>query len=483
MTERPNLSGVVKALRAAFDVHLPPEMIPPEPEMEGGGLPIELTEDGVALAFTRQHGDRLRFDHDAGRWYEYNWREGRWRQDRQLRGFNFCRDLAREASEGGKGAGFASARSSRFSAGVEKFARADPVHAVTQEVWDRDPWLFGVPGGALDCRTGKVIPAHPDQGITMQAAVAPSETEDCPLWHAFLEDATGADDGMIRFLQQYLGTCLTGITREHALAFVYGGGGNGKSVLINTASGILGDYATAAAMETFTASTNDRHPTELAVLKGKRLVTASETEEGRAMAEARVKQMTGGDHITARLMRQDSFTFKPQFKLLITGNHRPTLKNVDDAARRRFNILPFTRKPAAPDPDLKEKLRGEWPGILRWMINGALDWQENGLVRPQTITAATAEYFDGQDQFGQWLAEECTVRPGDLSSWDTSRNLFENWSAFARAAGVEPGNTTRFGENMGRRGFIRAEKKLDRKATKVWCGLILQRNGWVDGQQ
>jgi putative DNA primase/helicase len=158
-------------------------------------------------------------------------------------------------------------------------------------------------------------------------------------------------------------------------------------VFLNALTAILSAYAATAAMDTFTASKGDKHPTDLAMLRGARLVTASETEEGRAWAEARIKQITGGDPITARFMRQDFFTFVPQFKLTIVGNHQPVLKNVDDAARRRFNIVPFTRKPSHPDPQLEEKLRAEYPAILRWMVDGCLDWQKHGLVPFQKMGA------------------------------------------------------------------------------------------------
>ncbi len=211
----------------------------------------------------------------------------------------------------------------------------------------------------------------------------------------------------MRFLQQIAGYCLTGDTREHALFFIYGPGGNGKSVFLNTLNGILADYAETAVMDAFAASAHDKHSTDIAMLRGARLVSVSETEEGRAWAETRVKQLTGGDKVTARFMRQDNFTFTPRFKLVIVGNHKPVLTNVDDAAKRRFNIIPFTRKPPRPDQQLEEKLKAEWPGILRWMIEGCLDWQANGLVRPAIVAEATAEYFDDQDTFGQWLEEHC----------------------------------------------------------------------------
>ena len=137
--------------------------------------------------------------------------------------------------------------------------------------------------------------------------------------------------------------------------FGFGNGGNGKGVWLNTVAGIMADYATTAAMETFTASKFDRHPTELAMLRGARMVTASETEEGRSWAESRIKQMTGGDPITARFMQKDFFTFQPNFKLTIIGNHKPLLRNVDEAARRRFNLIPFNRTPAKVDKQLQGK--------------------------------------------------------------------------------------------------------------------------------
>lgn len=255
-------------------------------------------------------------------------------------------------------------------------------------------------------------------------------------------------------------SAATGLTREHALVFVYGPGGNGKSVFLNVLTAILAAYATTAAMDTFTASIGDKHPTDMAMLRGARLVTASETEEDRAWAEARIKQLTGGDPVTARFMRQDFFTFVPAFKLTIVGNHQPALRNVDDAAKRRFNIVPFIRKPERPDRQLEDKLRGEYPAILRWMIDGCLDWQEHGLVRPASVVAATADYFSEQDLLAQWLHDKCEVREGERSWRETSAELFTSWSIYAKAAGDDPGTMKSFGPAMRRKGFpaYRTEK-------------------------
>jgi putative DNA primase/helicase len=267
---------------------------------------------------------------------------------------------------------------------------------------------------------------------------------------------------MIRFLQQWAGYCLTGDTRQHSLVFVFGNGGNGKSVFLNVLTGILADYAKTATMDAFVASHNDRHSTDLAMLHGARLVTASETEEGRQWAEARIKQLTGGDPITARFMRQDNFTFHPQFKLTIVGNHQPILRNVDDAMRRRFNLVPFTRKPERPDRQLEEKLKAEWSEILRWMIEGCLDWQTNGLTRPTGVDDATSAYFSDQDLMAQWLEDECDCEPGNEYKWATSAQLFTSWATYARRAGEEPGSQKSFGAALGKRGFVKSRKPGDR---------------------
>jgi putative DNA primase/helicase len=216
----------------------------------------------------------------------------------------------------------------------------------------------------------------------------------------------------------------------------------------------MGDYATTAPMDTFTAAHGDRHSTDLAMLRGARLVTASETEDGRPWAEARIKQLTGGDKISARFMRQNFFQFKPQFKLMIVGNHKPVLHNVDDAARRRFNIVPFMLKPEQPDPDLESALMTEAGGILQWMIEGCREWQENGgLERPASVQAATEAYFSDQDLFGQWLEDCCDLRPGEPQFWDKSADLFDSWTDYAHKAGDSPGTKKSFGQSMHRRGL------------------------------
>lgn len=414
-------------------------------------LPNEIvTEDSAATHFVELHGDKLRHCHSRGRWFR--WNGAHWEINETNLAFHFARELARQLAEHQDDRRRYKIETTSFAGGVERFAKADTKVAVTATYWDSNPWLLGTPGGTVDLRTGALRPASPDDGITKVTSVAP-DGSGCPRWLRFLAETTGDDGDLIRFLQQWCGYCLTGVTREHALVFVYGPGGNGKSVFLNTVTSILKDYAVTAAMETFTASDSDKHPTDLAMLAGARLVTASETEESRAWAEARIKSLTGGDPITARFMRRDFFTYMPTFKLIVIGNHKPILHNVDEAAKRRFNMVPFILKPATPDRQLEQKLVEEAPAILQWMIDGCIDWQQNGLVRPQCVVDATAEYFGDQDLFRHWLDEECICEPGSINVSEASSVLFKSWSDYAKAAGNKPGTASTFKDNLTAAGF------------------------------
>lgn len=403
-----------------------------------------MNEDGIALAFADRHKDELRFCHTVGKWF--HWDGTRWKKEGTKLAFALAREICRDVNQtGAKVLAKAST-----SGAVEKFAQADRSFAVTSDIWDQDPWLLGTPDGTIDLHSGVLRQPKQSDFITKQTSVGPAPYSECPVWFQFLDEATQGDEDLKHFLQQISGYCLTGDIREHALIFIHGDGGNGKGVFLNTINNILGEYATTAAMDTFTASRSDRHPTDMAWLQGARLVSASETEKGRAWAETRVKQLTGGDPITARFMRQDFFTFQPQFKLLIIGNHKPILKNVDAAARRRFNIIPFVHKPIRPDRCLEAKLRAEYPAILRWMVDGCISWQQHGLKRPEVVLDATKDYFESQDSFQQWIEESCEV---ERNKSDTTARLFDSWKTWAMSNGEDVGSQKLLSEHLIKVGF------------------------------
>jgi putative DNA primase/helicase len=405
---------------------------------------LELTEDAVAEDFAMKYCNTLRFDHNEGKWY--HWDGARWKVNETHAAFDYARQLCRHHRKGDT-----RLASRKAAEGVEYMARRDQRLAVTSENWNKDQFLLGTPGGTIDLKTGVLRPADPKDFITQLTAVAPApQGTPHPAFSKFLAEATAGDQELEHFLQQFCGYCLTGSTEAQAFLFIYGPGGNGKSVFQNVLHELLADYSKPAPTETFVASKYQSHPTNIAMLRSARLVVASETEKGQAWSDARINQLTGGDPVPARFMRQDYFTFCPRFKLLMVGNHKPQLKTVNDAARRRIMIVPFLNKPEQPDHGLLAKLQKEYPAILQWMIDGCRDWQQHGLVRPAAIKKATADYFDEQDLFGRWLNECCTQGVGLKAS---ASELYSSWRQFAQANGEEAGTYKTFSATLSEHGF------------------------------
>lgn len=408
-----------------------------------------LSEDAMADAFAARGAKALRYCHSSGHWRR--WDGAIWRQDQVGSVKEEIRLLIRQLSAGEENP--RRFRTNKFVGGVEALAQRDPRLGRSADHWDSDRMLLGVPGSVIDLRTGQVAPANPEYGITRSTSVAPAATPACPRWLAFLEEVTGGDSDTITFLRRYLGSCLTGQTRDHTLVFFYGDGGNGKSVLVDTIAEILGGYAQHAAMDMLMESRSQRHSTDFAMLKGARFLIANETEQGKAWAESRIKLLTGGDPITARFMRCDNFTFQPEFKLAVVGNHMPILQNVDGAMRRRFRVVPFDHQPAVVDKLLRERLAAEGPAILKWLIDACLEWQELGLGGSQIIDSATEAYLSEQDFRTQWVNEDCIVRKGDLSLRTPVADLYRSYRAKAKEAGEEPGSAKSVSMWLKKNGF------------------------------
>ena len=414
---------------------------------EGGALPAT-SDDGLALRFSAEHGDTLRYVAMWNKWYR--WNGTFWQEDRTVLALSLARDLCRKISRAA-GAESKSIASNRTIAAVASLARCDRRHAAVPEQWDRDPWRLNTPGGTVDLRTGDVRSPEANDYITKATATAPAPGP-CPLWRAFLNRVLDEDDQLIGFVQRMLGYCLTGSTRDHAMFFLYGLGANGKSVLLDTVTGILGDYHRAAPIEMLIASKHERHPTELAGLVGRRLVTAIETEGGKRWAEAKIKALTGGDRLSARFMCRDFFEFVPEFKLVVAGNHKPSLNTVDEAMRRRFHLVPFTVTiPAAErDTELTNKLKAEWPQILQWAIDGCAEWLEFGLSPCKAVTAATDEYLAAQDTVKNWRAE-CLI--DDPQAETASSVLYASWKLWCEANGEYPGSNKGLSQKLADQGL------------------------------
>jgi putative DNA primase/helicase len=412
------------------------------------------SEEAIAIDFSNRHAGDLTYVAKWNQWF--CWDGTCWREDETRKVFSMARGLCRKLGlTVNKPSESKRVASAKTRAAVVSLAGEDRRIAATTDQWDADPWLLNTPEGVVDLRTGATRAHRAGDYMTKQTAVAPAG--DCPRWKEFMDEVTGGDEGLQHFLQRWCGYALTGSTKEHALGFGFGLGANGKSVFTGTVIGILADYATTAPIETFTVTSTEQHPTELARLRGARLVVATETEEGRRWAESKIKMLTGGDRTAARFMRQDFFEFTPQFKLWIVGNHKPGLRSVNEAIRRRFLLVPFdvVIPPDKRDADLTARLKSEWPGILRWMIDGAIAWQRDGLAPPAAVTNATAAYLESEDAIALWL-DECTVV--ERNSWETSSSLFRSWKEWSEDAGEYTGTQRRFSQNLETKGLI-AERR------------------------
>lgn len=409
------------------------------------------TEDGLSTTFTRHYGENWRYCALWGKWLV--WTGVRWNADQVLFVAHLARGICRTASIKADSPRLtAKLASSATISAVERIARSDPKHASTAEEWDADIWALNTPGGVVDLRSGRMREHRRDDRMTKVTTATPQGGS--PTWRAFLTDVTGGDAELIAYLQLMVGYCLTGSTCEHALFFLYGTGANGKSVFVNVITTILGDYAANAPMDTFMEARTDRHPTDLAGLRGARFVSSIETEQGRRWNESKVKAITGGDKVSARFMRQDFFEYVPQFKLVIAGNHKPSIRNVDEAMKRRLHLIPFTVTipPEKRDGKLTEKLLKERNGILAWAVEGCNRWQQQGLKPPASVVSATEEYFEAEDALGQWIEERCEQYP---EAKVATSDLYTDWREWAERAGEYVGSIKRFVEIMQSRGFER----------------------------
>lgn len=449
-------------------------------EDASGDRPPAFSDDALAQRFVDQHANHLRFTAAWGRWHVFD--DTRWVEDNTLKAFDLVRQSCRAASATTDKPKIATTiASAKTVSSVERLAKAFREMAATADQWDADTWALNTPDGVYDLRTGE---RHPHQAVdymTKITGVAPDPDCATPIWLRFLDRTAGGDGELIAFLRRMSGYALTGSVSAHALFFLYGTGANGKSTFLNALMGCLGDYHQTSAIETFTATAGDRHPTDLAGLRGARLVTATETEEGRRWAESKIKSLTGGDKIAARFMRQDFFSYTPTFKLIIAGNHKPGLRSVDEAIRRRFHLVPFTTTipPAERDETLSEQLKAEWPGILAWAIAGCLEWQQCGLAPPEAVQSATAAYLESEDALASWI-EEAGDR--DPETWESSAVLFRSWKTWADRAGEHAGSLKKFSQRIEDRGeAIGMRKARDSAGRRGFYGLRVTRPDLASG--
>lgn len=404
------------------------------------------TDYGNALRLVSQHGGEIRWVAQFEMWFI--WDGFRWKPDANgeimRRAKSTVRAMYKEAAEDwlSKQEAIDRAKHANASASLRslkamvELAKSEPGITISQSEFDTDPMLFGVPNGAIDLRTGILIGPNPAHYITKHGGVEYCPEAVCPLWESTLLGVFAGDSEKVRYLQRSCGYSLSASTAEQIMLICWGQGANGKSTIFNIWNAVQNDYGKPRQASTLQPRHNDNVRSDLVELAGARLVTTSEIGESKPLDEPLVKQLTGGDDITARPLYGSYITFKPTFKLVVATNHKPILRG-GYAIERRIHLLhfsvTFTRE--RRDEALEQKLRAELPGILAWMVRGCIEWQAQGLNPPVSVLDATAAYIAEMDVFAQWIEEACVVEPGAKMQ---AGPAYKNYSAWIIARGAKP---------------------------------------------
>lgn len=476
--------AVREKLATAKTYRPPIEAPPPDPEpvtsprKPRGLCSFQNSDAGNAERLHEVHGENLRHVTESGQWLV--WNGCRWEPDNTgevtRRFIEVMRATAKEATDHPSPeaaqilAKFAlnACNKARIEAGIS-LARSIPGISVSVNDLDADPWLVGTPEGVIDLRQGRPITPRREHLITKSIGASYDPQAECPTWERFIATITGGDIELADYLQAALGYTLTGRVTEQCLFFLYGTGQNGKGVYTETAKRLLCDYGQTAPETLFTKDRNPGATNDVARLAGCRMAIAAELDEGAAFAESRIKALTGGDTITARMLYHEFFDFAPSHKFWISGNHKPTVKGTDHGIWRRLRLVPFTvRIPEdQKDPDLASKLAAELPGILNWAIAGCLRWQREGLRVPQCVKAATEAYRAEEDIIGQFL-DEATEGRADARTGRTE--LYRAYQEWAEGEGINhPLTARRFNRQVEERGF----RWVKSHGTQVWEGIAI----------
>jgi putative DNA primase/helicase len=348
---------------------------------------------------------------------------------------------------------------------------------------DRDPFLLTCKGGTIDLRTGRLHAHNREDLITRMVDSEYDPDAICPHWLEFLDLIMDGDPKMIAFLQRAVGYALTGATDERCIFILYGGGRNGKSTFTENIAYLMDGHALKTRSETLLDKKNgDSIPNDIAALKGRRLVYAAETGQGRRLDEDRIKELSGDrDTISARFMRGEWFTFVPTFKIWLHTNYKPEIRGTDAAIWDRIRLVPFVVR--IPDDRLRprrivdEELKAEWPGILGWAVQGCLDWQQNGLGMPEQVKAGTTAYREESDPLKDFLTDACEVEASERVAF---KELWQAYIVWSKASGEHyPMGRKQFVQALRDRGFV--EYRETTKARRhLWIGLKLTRSDAMD---
>ncbi|MGN4562264.1 phage/plasmid primase, P4 family [Bacillus cereus group sp. MYBK5-2] len=406
-----------------YEVYISDNSIEDTEEIIDEAPKFHLTELGNAERIAYYHGENVRYCNEL-EWLIWNGKH--WHEDskRQIEAITaktlraiYGEAKATEDKYQSKLLHDWAKKCERRSIRINSILDVRPMVSVKKKELDSHSFLFNCDNGVIDLKTGELLPHDRDLLLTKISPIKYDKNAECPNWKAFLESIfkthTGeADHELINYLQKAIGYSLTGVTKEQVMFFLFGNGRNGKSTFINIIQDLLGDYGRQTNSDTFLKKRNDSGiNNDVARLDGARFVSAVESEEGQQLSEALVKQITGGEKMSARFLRQEYFEFTPEFKVFFTTNHKPIVKGSDEGIWRRIMLIPFTVTIPKDkiDYDLPDKLAKEMSGVLRWAVEGCMKWQAEGLRAPEAVKAATAEYREDMDILGPFIDENCIV--------------------------------------------------------------------------
>ena len=450
---------------------------------------LGLTDSGNAERLIQIHGDRLRYVPAWGRWIVCG-ADGFWSVDHKDVA---VRELAKDVGLQLKWEAASHSRkdkardlfsfafkslNARGITGMVSLARGIEGIVLDHEELDRDPYLLGCANGVVDLRSGVHRPARPADLLTMRCQVSYEPNAEAPRWQRALEE--WFPDAEVRaYVQRLAGSCLVGRQRDHVLVIHYGQGGNGKGTFIRIMQHVLGPYAVEIHLSLLVQTRHREHDTVRADLFRTRLAVAAETDRGMKLAEASVKNLTGGDRIRARRMREDSWSFDPGHSLWLHTNYLPEIGGRDGGIWRRLRVVEWENSfgDGAQDKDLDETLAHEGPGVLRWLVEGCLDWQKNGLEEPEKVVRDTLAYRRREDVFQRFQDDAGLVfRDGLRIQSEAIQSLLSDW---AESEGIDP-PTRGLAEWLRERGC--RPKRLDvprtdngkRRQARFWMGVGLK---------
>lgn len=423
---------------------------------------VGFTDTDIANSrrFAFQYGDKVRYTVERG-WF--TWDLQRWRVDEkgiQVQEFGkrtaiSIFDEIRNAIDRKEVIKHAkNSQSKRAVEAMVSLARSERGIPARLADFDQDPWLFNVANGTIDLRSGEL---RDHSKIDLISSISEAHFDDnakCPLWNEFLDTITASNIELRSYLQRLVGYLLVGDTSDQSLHFLYGSGANGKSVFCEVVQRLLGEYAITISPDVIMLRRHAGIPNDIARLRGVRAAMMNETTQGSKFDEAKLKDLTGGDTLTARFLNHEFFDFRPTHRIIVRGNHKPSINGTDDGIWRRLRLVPFTVSIPAEQQDsgLIGKLCGELSGILNWALDGCEAWREDGALKPPAIiTDAVKQYRSESDTLGIFVEENCTVR---ANSQVKSSIFYSRYREFTEASNERAIPQKEMRTEMEKRGYV-----------------------------